>query len=81
MKLENGEIISDMKQVNKEVESFYRNLLETVIFSTDFDDEYNIFVRGFRLIPQFSLEESTAASSNLTLLELENVLTETLNVG
>ena len=27
LKLENGEIISDIKQINKEIESFYSNLL------------------------------------------------------
>lgn len=29
LKLVNGEIVSDMKQLNKEIESFYSDLLET----------------------------------------------------
>ena len=29
LKLENGEIISDIKQINEEIESFHSNLLET----------------------------------------------------
>ena len=29
LKLENGEIISDMKQINLEIKSFYSDLLET----------------------------------------------------
>ena len=29
LKLENGEIISDMKQINQEIKSFYSDLLET----------------------------------------------------
>ena len=33
LKLENGEIISDMEQINKEIELFYGNLLETKLSS------------------------------------------------
>ena len=40
---------------------------------TDFNEEFNAFVADLQ-IPQLSPEESSALESNLTLLELKNVL-------
>ena len=74
--LENGEIISDMKQINKEIALFYGNLLETKLssfHSTDFSDNFNAFVENID-IPKLSLEESTSLESDLTLPEINNAL-------
>lgn len=69
MKLENGEIISDIKQINEEIESFLSNLLETNSSNPiDFDEEFNAFVADLQ-IPQLTPEESSALESNLTPLE------------
>ena len=69
LKLENGEIISDIKQINEEIESFLSNLLETNSSNPiDFDEEFNAFVADLQ-IPQLTPEESSALESNLTPLE------------
>ena len=74
LNLENGVIISDMKQINKEIESFYSNLLETNLSNPDdFNEDFNAFVEDIDT-PQLSPEESMALESNLTLDELKNVL-------
>ena len=49
LKLENGEIISDMKQVNLEIELFYSDLLETKsagLLSTNFRENFSAFVEN-----------------------------------
>ena len=69
LKLENGEIISDIKQINKEIESFYSNLLASNSSNPiDFKEEFNAFVADLQ-IPQLTPEESSALESNLTSLE------------
>ena len=69
LKLENGEIISDIKQTNKEIESFYSNLLASNSSNPiDFNEEFNAFVADLQ-IPQLTPEESSALESNLTSLE------------
>ena len=69
LKLENGEIISDIKQINEEIESFHSNLLETNSSNPiDFNEEFNAFVADLQ-IPQLTPEESSALESNLTSLE------------
>ena len=69
LKLENGEIISDIKQINKEIESFYSNLLASNSSNPiNFNEEFNAFVADLQ-IPQLTLEESSALESNLTSLE------------
>ena len=69
MKLENGEIISDIKQINKEMESFYSNPLATNSSNPiDFNEEFNAFVADLQ-IPQLTPEELSALESNLTPLE------------
>ena len=69
LKLENGEIISDIKQINKEIESFYSNLLETNSSNPiDFNEEFNAFVADLQ-IPQLTPEESSGLESNLTPIE------------
>ena len=76
LKLENGEIISDMKQVNLEIESFYSDLLETKsagLLSTNFRENFSAFVENLD-IPKLSFEESMSLESNLTLGEIKNVL-------
>ena len=76
LKLENGEIISDMKQINLEIESFYSDLLETKsagLLSTNFRENFSAFVENLD-IPKFSFEESMSLESDLTLGEIKNVL-------
>ena len=69
LKLENGEIISDMKQINLEIESFYSDLLETKspgLLSTNFKDNFFTFVENVD-IPKLSFEESMSLEPDLTL--------------
>ena len=76
LKLENGEIISDMKQVNLEIESFYSDLLETKsagLLSTNFRENFSAFVENLD-IPKLSFEESMSLESDVTLGEIKNVL-------
>ena len=76
LKLENGEIISDMKQVNLEIESFYSDLLETKsagLLSTNFRENFSAFVENLGT-PKLSFEESMSLESDLTLGEIKNVL-------
>lgn len=81
LKLENGEIISDMKQINQEIELFYSDLLETKssgFLSTNFRENFFAFVEDLD-IPKLSLEESVSLESDLTLGEIKNVLTSFQN--
>ena len=76
LKLENGEIISDMKQINKEIELFYSNLLETKLssfHSTNFSHNFNAFVENID-VPKLSVDKSMSLESDLTLPEIINVL-------
>ena len=74
LKLENGEIISDMKQINQEIELFYSELLETKssgFLSTNFRENFFAFVEDL-VIPKLSLEELVSLESDLTLNEKKN---------
>ena len=63
-----------MKQINKKIESFYSNLLETNLSnSVALNNDFNAFVEDIDT-PQLSPEESMALESNLSLDELKNVL-------
>ena len=76
LKLENGEIISDMKQINREIKSFYSDLLETKssgFLSTNFRDNLFSFVENLD-IPKLSFKESMSLESDLTLDEIKNIL-------
>ena len=75
LKLENGEITSDRKQINQEIESFYSDLLETKLsdsLSTNFRENFFAFVENL-YIPKLSCEESMSLESDLTLGEIKNV--------
>ena len=64
VKLENGEIISDMKQINQEIELFYSDLIETKssgFLSTNFRENFFALVEDLD-IPKLSLEESCSVS-------------------
>jgi len=81
LKLENGEIISDMKQINQEIELFHSHLLETKssgFLSTNFRDNFFAFVEDLD-ISKLSFEESVSLESHLTLDEIKNVLTSFQN--
>ena len=68
LKLENGEIISDMKQINQEIELFYSDLLETKpsgFLSTNFRENFFAFVEDLDIL-KLSFEESVFLESDLT---------------
>ena len=72
----NGEIVSDMKQINKEIESFYSDLLETKLSDshlTDFGENFNTFEENL-VIPKLSVEQSMALEVELALDEIKEVL-------
>ena len=76
LKLENGEIMSDMKQINLEIESFYSDLLETKsagLLYANLRENFSAFVENLD-IPKLSFEESMFLESDRTLGEIKNVL-------
>ena len=76
LKLENGDITLEMKQINLEIKSFYSDLLETKsagLLSTNFRENFFAFVENVD-IPKLSFEESMSLESDLTLGEIKNVL-------
>ena len=65
-----------MKQINKEIESFYSDLLETKLSGshlTDFGENFNTFVENL-VIPKLSVEQSMALEVEITLDESKEVL-------
>jgi len=81
LKLENDEIISDMKEINQEIKLFYSDLLETKssgFLSTNFREDFFAFVEDID-ITKLSLEESVCLESDLTLGEIKNFLTSFQN--
>lgn len=77
LKLENGEIITDMKQINKEIESYYNDLFRTKFVNNnqqiDFNEDFNEFVDNLE-IPKLSFEESNLFEGELTLEEIQTVI-------
>ena len=77
LKIENGEIITDMKEINKELESFYSDLLGTKLPKnyppTAFVENFNEFIQNLE-IPKLSPKESTPLESELSIDEVKIVL-------
>ena len=62
-----------MKQINREIESFYSDLLETKssgFLSTNFKENFFAFVENLD-IPKFSFEKSMSLESDLTFDEIK----------
>ena len=80
VKLENGEVISSVAQVNKEIENFYGKLYTSKISGNNTGDvsehNHNIhkFTEGLN-IPQLNVEEQESLEKDLTFEELKDVLT------
>ena len=74
LKIENGEI---MKEINKELESFYSDLLGTKFADsyppTAFDENFNEFIQNLE-IPKLSPKELTPLESELSIDEVKIVL-------
>ena len=77
LKIENGEIITVMKEINKELESFYSDLLGTKFSNsyppTAFDKNFNEFIQNLE-IPKLSPKESTPVESERSIDEVKIVL-------
>ena len=77
LKIENGEIIMDMKEINEELESFCSDLLGTKLPNsyqpTPFDENFNEFIQNLE-IPKLSPKESTPLESELSIDEVKIVL-------
>ena len=80
VKLENGEIISNFAQVNKEIENFYGKMYTSKIPGNNTSDlsehNHNIhkFIKGLK-IPQLNVEEEESLEKNLMFEELKDALT------
>ena len=80
VKLENGEIISNFAQVNKEIEDFYGKMYTSKMSGNNTCDvsehNHNIhkFIEGLN-IPQLNIEEQESLEKDLTLEELKDALT------
>ena len=80
VKLENGEVISNFAQVNKEIENFYAKMYTSKISSNNTNDvsehNHNIhkFIEGLN-IPQLNVEEQESLEKDLTFEELKDALT------
>ena len=76
IKLENGEIISNSAQVNKEIEDFYSKMYTSKITNNNTSEHnHNIhtFIDGLD-IPQLNMEEQEHLENDLTLEELKDAL-------
>ena len=79
VELENGEIISDPVQVNKEIRNFYQNMYTSKINGNSSTSAYeqNQKIDGFTQglnIPQLNVEEQESLEKDLTLEELKDAL-------
>ena len=77
VKLENGEIISNFAQVNKEIEDFYGKMYTSKMSGSDVSEHnHNIhkFIEGLN-IPQLNIEEQESLEKDLTFEELKDALT------
>ena len=80
VKLENGEIISNFAQVNKEIENFYGKMYTSKIPGNNTSDlsehNHNIHkvMEGIN-IPQLNVEEQESLEKDLTFEELKDALT------
>lgn len=80
VKLENGEIISNFAQVNKEIEDFYGKMYTSKMSGNNTCDvsehNHNIhkFIEGLN-IPQLNIEEQESLEKDLTFEELKDALT------
>ena len=80
VKLENGEVICNFAQVNKEIENFYGKMYTSKISGNNISDlfEHNHTIRKFiegLNIPQLNVEEQESLEKDLTLDELKKALT------
>ena len=79
VELENGEIISDPIQVNKEIRNFYQNMYTSKINGNNSTSAYehnqkiDSFTEGLN-IPQLKVEEQESLEKDLTLEELKDAL-------
>ena len=77
VKLENGEIISNFAQVNKEIEDFYGKMYTSKMFGSDVSEHNHNshkFIEGLN-IPQLNIEEQESLEKDLTFEELKDALT------
>ena len=79
VELENGEIISDPVQVNKEIRNFYQTMYTSKINGNNSTSayEHNQKIDGFTEglnIPQLNVEEQESLEKDLTIEELKDAL-------
>ena len=79
VELENGEIISDPVQVNKEIKDFYQNMYTSKTNGNNSTSayEHNQKIDGFTEglnIPHLNVEEQESLKKDLTLKELKDAL-------
>ena len=79
VELENGKIISDPVQVNKEIRNFYQNMYTSKINGNNSTSayEHNQNIDGFTEglnIPQLNVEDQESLEKDLTLEELKDAL-------
>ena len=79
VELENGEIISDPVQVNKEIRNFYQTMYTSKINGNNCTSayEHNQKIDGFTEglnIPQLNVEEQESLEKDLTIEELKDAL-------
>ena len=78
--MENGEVISSVAQVNKEIENFYGKLYTSKISGNNTGDvsehNHNIhkFTEGLN-IPQLNVEEQESPENDMTFEEIKDALT------
>jgi len=80
VKSENGEVISNFAQVNKETENFYGKLYTSKLSGNNTSDvtEHNHSIDKFieeLTIPQLNVEEQESLEKDLTFEELKDALT------
>ena len=76
LKLSNGEIISDIKQINKEIEEYYKSFLTSKVPPEDhknLNESFNSFVEGLEN-PKLSDDEQQELEDDLSKEELLSAL-------
>jgi len=74
LKTADGEIISDMIKINKEIENYYKNFLTSAISQdkmNDFEDHFALFTSNLQN-PKLCQDEASELEHDLTKDELLN---------
>ena len=77
VKLDNGEITSDMKKINKQIDVYFSEIYKSTLTDVPLSEQelgLNDFIQNLE-IPRLSNEEQATFEHELTVQEIKNVST------